>query len=51
MSRFISFVTGVISGIYITQHYSIPDVTSSIKLLLKQIAYYEKNNNNNNNNN
>jgi hypothetical protein len=46
MSKFVYYFSGLISGIYISQNYNIPNLNSSLNFILNQISYYEKQNKN-----
>jgi hypothetical protein len=49
MSKYAYFFTGIITGVYISQNYNVPNLIQSINMLSKQISYYEKQNENNKN--
>lgn len=42
MSKCISFITGLITGVYITQMYNIPKVTSMVQTVVTKISEYER---------
>lgn len=43
MSKFISFFAGLIAGAYVAQNYSIPEVSSTVSMMITKISEYEKN--------
>ena len=43
MSNFLSFIFGTVFGAYISQNYKIPDVKTTIDMLLSKIEEIEKN--------
>lgn len=44
MSNFLSFIFGTVFGAYISQNYKIPDVKSTLNMLLSKIEEIEKDN-------
>lgn len=44
MSKSFSFIIGIVTGIYISQTYKIPNVSLLVKDSLKKISEYEKKN-------
>jgi len=43
MSNFLSFIFGTVFGAYISQNYKIPDVKTSLNMILSKIEEIEKN--------
>jgi hypothetical protein len=50
MSNFFTFLIGNITGAYIAQNYSIPNVKTFYNKLIKDLSKYEKNDENEKNN-
>ena len=44
MTKFIHYFSGIITGIYISQNYNVPNLNKTFDYLLNQISYFEKNN-------
>ena len=44
MSRFVLFVSGIITGVYIAQNYNVPEVKVVLKNLNLKLSEYEKKN-------
>ena len=43
MSNFLSFIFGTVFGAYLSQNYKIPDVKTTLNMLLSKIEEIEKN--------